>query len=136
MAGLIGQTSEQAEWDTQWHGPKAMNQQQIPYAVPVQASSGYAGQSSAAGMVLPPQQVVVPVGSAQQAGMMMAGQQPVVMMQQGVVMAPAGSMGQCRSCGMTFQRRPGVQPTCDEYFRCPNCRGLNSADFGGCCIVQ
>ena len=116
---------------------QAMNQQQIPYAVPVQGNYGYAGQSSGAGQMMPPpQQVAMPVGGAQQQpAVLMAGQQPVVMMQQGAMM-PAASMGQCRSCGMTFQRRPGVQPTCDEYFRCPNCRGLNSADFGGCCTVQ
>ena len=42
----------------------------------------------------------------------------------------------CRTCGNLFQRRFDLQPTCDEYFRCDNCRGLNSVDIKSLCSIQ
>ena len=40
----------------------------------------------------------------------------------------------CRHCGRTFTRNPTVGPTCDEYFRCAECRGISSKSFG--CILS
>lgn len=43
----------------------------------------------------------------------------------------------CRSCGKPFQRRPGLLPTSDEYFRCTACRGETVVGaVAACCTVQ
>lgn len=42
----------------------------------------------------------------------------------------------CRTCGNLFQRRFDLQPTCDEYFRCDNCRGVKSIDITSLCSIQ
>ena len=42
----------------------------------------------------------------------------------------------CRTCCNLFQRRYDLQPTCDAYFRCDNCRGLNSVDIKSLCSIQ
>jgi hypothetical protein len=42
----------------------------------------------------------------------------------------------CRTCGNLFQRRFDLQPTCDEYFRCANCRGVKSIDIKSLCSIQ
>ena len=47
------------------------------------------------------------------------------------------TIGQCRSCGQPFQRRGGLLPTNDEYFRCPHCRGVTVTEAAAaCCSVQ
>ena len=35
--------------------------------------------------------------------------------------------GNCRTCGLLFDRG-NITPTCDAYFRCNDCRGINSID--------
>ena len=35
--------------------------------------------------------------------------------------------GRCKTCGLIFHRE-NIQPTCDAYFRCKDCRGINSID--------
>ena len=124
-----------------------MSTGQVPYAQAVgqQAPGGYPAQVAVPVGTAQPTVVAMPIQQQQMGGqpmpMMMPppqqqqqmGGQPV-MMQGGMGMQP--TIGQCRSCGQPFQRRPGLQPTSDEYFRCPNCHGLNGADFGGCCSVQ
>ena len=35
--------------------------------------------------------------------------------------------GICKTCGLLFDRQ-NIQPTCDAYFRCKDCRGINSID--------
>ena len=59
-----------------------------------------------------------------------------VPMQQGAIMGtvPVQSVGVCRTCGVQFQRPPGASQFSDQWFRCPNCAGVASADF--CCTIM
>lgn len=44
--------------------------------------------------------------------------------------------GVCKTCGLMFDRE-NLQPTCDAYFRCKDCRGINSIDCKSfLCIIQ